>query len=243
MTVLVGILCKDGVVIGADSASTFVAGTLRTIEQPTTKIEIISGSIILAGTGAIGMKQRFAHIVEECWAERKFQKDAVTVSTLLSKLARNNFAETQAPRGTFGALLAFPVHKKLSLCEFDLTDFQPELKTPHMWYVSMGGGQPITDPFLGFIRSIFWTDGKPPVCQDGIFAAVWAIQEAIDLNPGGINGPIRIATLTSNEKGEPTARMLEADEIEEHHQNVKGAKAHLRRYREAPAAPIPEPPR
>lgn len=26
-------------------------------------------------------------------------------------------------------------------------------------------------------------------CQDGIFATVWAIQHAIEVNPGGINGP------------------------------------------------------
>jgi 20S proteasome alpha/beta subunit len=243
LTVLVGVLCRDGIIIGADSASTFVAGSTRTIEQPTTKIEIIGGSIILAGTGPVGMKQRFAHIVEEHWKERKFQGDATTVTTTLSALAIQNFKKTEAPRGGFGALVAFPVHKQPSLCEFDEAGFQPELKTPGMWYVSMGSGQTITDPFLGFIRRVFWTDGKPPSCQDGIFATVWAIQHAIELNPGGINGPIRVATLALNAKGEPIARMLEDGEMEEHKENVEGANRHLRKYRETPPTPIPEPPK
>lgn len=242
MTVLVGVLCQDGIVIGADSASTFVAGSTRTIEQPTTKIEIIGGSIIIAGTGPVGMKQRFAHIIDTFWRDKKFQGDEITVARMLSGHAIRDFKETYAPSGQFGALVAFPVHKKPVLCEFDVAAFQPELKTPDMWYVSMGSGQTITDPFLGFIRSVFWTDGKLPSCQDGIFATVWAIQHAIEVNPGGINGPIRIATLTLNEKKELQARLLDHSEMEEHQENVKGAKGHLRKYREATPTPIPDPP-
>jgi len=241
LTVLIGVLCRDGVVIGADSAATFVAGSQRTIEQPATKIEIIGDNIILAATGSVGLKQRFAHIVEGCWRDKKFQGDGITTSTMLSNLAIRNFKETDSPKG-FGALLAFPVHKKPYLCEFDVAGFQPELKTSDLWYCSMGSGQSITDPFLGFIRSIFWADGRPPSCQDGIFATVWALKHAIEVNPGGINGPIRIATLMLNEKKELQARLLDHHETEEHRENVRAAKEHLRKYRQTPPpTTIPEP--
>lgn len=65
MTILVGIKCKDGVLIGSDSSATFAAGQIRTIEQTTKKIEIVDGKIIVAGTGQIGLGQRFCHQVEQ----------------------------------------------------------------------------------------------------------------------------------------------------------------------------------
>lgn len=196
-----------------------------------------------SGSRSVGLKQRFAHIVDECWKNNKFQGDGITVSTALSAHAIRNFKETEAPK-SFGALLAYPVHKKPYLCEFDEGGFQPELKTPDLWYCSMGSGQSITDPFLGFIRSIFWADGRPPTCQDGIFATVWALKHAIEVKPGGINGPIRIATLMLNEKRELKARLLDDNETEEHRENVRAAKEHLRKYRQTPPlTTIPDPPK
>ena len=50
MTILIGILCQDGVVVGSDSSVTFVAGQQRTIEQKCRKIEVLSeGRLILGG--------------------------------------------------------------------------------------------------------------------------------------------------------------------------------------------------
>src|ERR1700730_12160564 len=62
MTVIVGISCSDGVVIGSDSA--MVAGratTGYTIERQSDvlKIEVIGDDIITAVTGAMGLAQRF----------------------------------------------------------------------------------------------------------------------------------------------------------------------------------------
>lgn len=64
MTAIVGIICKKGVVVGADSSATFNAGQINTMEQKTKKIQIIDNKIIIAGTGSIGLGQRFFHEVE-----------------------------------------------------------------------------------------------------------------------------------------------------------------------------------
>ena len=65
MTILIGILCQDGVVVGSDSSATFIAGQQPTIQQKCKKIEILSGShIILAGTGDAGLGQRFSSTAE-----------------------------------------------------------------------------------------------------------------------------------------------------------------------------------
>lgn len=245
MTVLVGVRCKDGVVIGADSAATFSAGQLRTIEQPVKKISIISGRVIVAGTGEIGLGQRFCDVVHKAHDQHKvFQNGPLDVVRALTATAVNDFGATKAQMGTYGALVAFPSSGGFELCEFAPTNFQPELKRD-IWYVSMGSGQPIADPCLGFIRQAFWGDGVPPSFNDGVFAVVWTLSQAIALNPGGINAPMQVATLTT-QKGSAVARFLDSGEIAEHEAAVDGAIDALRQYRGQVrgegAVPIPSPP-
>src|SRR5258708_6022823 len=53
MTVLVGVLCQDGVVVGSDGSGTFsTSGNLPTIEQPVQKTFIVGDDVIFAATGA-----------------------------------------------------------------------------------------------------------------------------------------------------------------------------------------------
>jgi hypothetical protein len=61
MTVIVGILCSDGVVIGSDSAMAAGRAGRYTIErqEDVLKIEVIENDIITAVTGAMGLAQRF----------------------------------------------------------------------------------------------------------------------------------------------------------------------------------------
>ena len=136
--------------------------------------------------------------------------------------------------GQYGALVGFPIGNQPFLCELAVADFQPEFKDKGIWYVSMGSGQPITDPFLALMRSVFWTNGLPSV-QDATFAVTWALDHAIEVNPGGINGPIRVAVLEQDpkHKNKVIARMLEDSELQEHEDNIEGAKDVLRDYASA----------
>ena len=231
MTAIVGLFCKEGVVIGADSASTFVAGNMRTIEQPTEKIYIIDNQVIVAGTGAMGLTQRLCGVVEKAWKEKAFKGTAVEVGKMLCRGAIQDFSSTGVKQGEFAAMVAFPVQHKLELCEFALSDFQPEFKTDKLWYCSMGSGQLITDPFLGLFREVFWHDG-PPTLHDGMFAVTWVLDQAIKLNPGGVNGPIQIAILERIDATKTKARFLTDSELGQHRENVAAAKAHLRKYRD-----------
>lgn len=229
MTIVVGVLCKDGVVIGADSSATFAAGQLRTVEQETKKIDIIADKIIVAGTGQIGLGQRFCFQVEQAWSNGKFKSKApIEMATQMCQLGIQDFASTHVDKGQYGALVAFPAAHKINLCEFSTTDFQPELKTERLWYASMGSGQPIVDPFLGLMRDVFWAAG-PPTCQEATLIITWALVHTIKVNPGGVNGPIQLASL-NRQNNEFKARLLDDAELLEHKNNVDGAIAHLRKY-------------
>jgi len=234
MTILVGVLAKDGAVIGSDSATTFCGPDgVRTIEQISRKIEIVNERVIVAGTGQVGLNQRFVAVVKKNSTQSGFNRNlsALEVGKLLSSEGIKDFASTSAPMGQFGALVAFPIGEKPSLCEFALRDFQPELKTDKIWYVSAGSGQGMADPFLGFIRKVFWKSG-PPSCSEAVFAVLWTLLHAIELNTGGINGPPDIAVLQYDKRNELKAHLLETEEMEEHKANVKGAEEHLSAYAE-----------
>ena len=219
MTSIVGIYCSDGIVIGTDSSATFSQGNMRTIEQPLEKIEIIGENVIVAGTGAVGLGQRFNNIVRVAHSENEF-KDPFTITKKLSRtfLEDANSTHVDLSKLNFGALVAFPSEKGIQLCEFDPIAFQPELKT-----------QMITDPFLGFIRDTYWDEGIPTV-NEAIFATAWTLDHAIKVNPGGVNGPVRIATLQRN-KYKVEAHLLDDNELQEHRQFIQESKDKLKEMR------------
>jgi 20S proteasome alpha/beta subunit len=226
MTAIVGVICKDGVVVGSDSATTFTAGPQRTIEQPSKKIDLIKDCIISAGTGSVGLHQRFNSVIESNWGSYQ-DKNPFEITQQICISAISNFVATglRSPF-EFGALLAFYHHNNFHLCEFEIHNLQPEFKTEHLWYVSMGSGQFICDPVLGFVRRIFWDDMQPNLI-DGIFGTVWALNQAIELNPGGVNGPIQLAILSDGGK----AKILDVSECSEHIQHIKEFEDYLRSFK------------
>ena len=65
MTILVGVRCSDGVVIGADSIATSSIGQLPLIHlEADPKIQLFNNSIIVATTGAVGYTQRLHYHIE-----------------------------------------------------------------------------------------------------------------------------------------------------------------------------------
>lgn len=226
MTVVIGVLCEDGVVIGSDSAVTFVHGQIPTIEQKGTKIRVLTkNNIVLCGTGSVGLSQRFRDILKNYFDQpANKNKSNIQIGKELCVLAIQDFQSTginkTAQQGYgFGALIAFSLEGKRYLCEFAISDFQPEFKFDSLWYVSMGSGQLIADPFLGFVRKLLWENHRPNVNQ-GILGTVWALQHTIDINAGGINAPVQIGTLTK-ENGSFVAKRLAKEEVDQHIEHIR----------------------
>ena len=239
MTILVGIRCRDGVVLGADSSVTFGPGPhARTIEQSTDKkIEIIGEQVIVAGTGYVGHQQRFADVVTGLYKKNDLfgRRSALDIARAMSTHGTNDFASTNAARGAYAALVAYKSSdSNFNLCEFGSDGFQPEMKEQNgLWWVAAGSGQAIVDPFLALLGQVFWKDG-PPSLRGGIFTAYWALKHACELNPGGIQEPIHIATLCidKNDKGRVKARKLDADSLAEHGDMILSATERLRSFRD-----------
>lgn len=232
MTAVVGILCKDGVVVGSDSSATFTNVVQPTIEQKVKKIDIVENKVIVAGSGQIGLGQRFVGIVKDAYAKKLFsQHNQLEVGRTLSEATIKNFISTNCPQAQYGALLAYASGSQCFLCEFAVKDFQPEWKNESMLFVSIGSGQRITDPFLGLMRRVFWKNSLPSVA-DATFIAVWTLQHAIDLNTGGINAPIQLSVLRkSGDQGRFEAHLLTDEELQEHMNNVDYIENYLSKYK------------
>lgn len=254
MTVLVGILCQDGVVLGSDSSATFGPHPmLKTIEQTVKKTAVVGKVFLHAGTGQVGLGQRFHAVLEKFLAGNDITKidiPQVELGKALCRMACEDFGSTGAEKGQFGALVAHVgFQKKFGLIEFSATDFQPELKTKDMWFASMGSGQAIVDPFFGLLKGALFKSGQPKL-NEGIFAAVWALRHVIELNTGGINGPMQLGTIAKDKTDKfLEARLLSEEELAEHVQNVEAMTEYVAAYRDILSgkvkggqAPLPPPP-
>lgn len=212
------------------------------------KIEIIQDQVIVAGTGEVGLGQRFVDTVERSWNNPGFQQASVMdIGRSLSRDAVGDFSQTGAPQNAYGALAAVPCRNAPELIEFAVTNLQPEVKSKGNWYVSMGIGQSIADPLLEFLCTTFWSD-ELPRRQDDLFAATMVLQLTCSMAPSFVSEPIQIAVLGPNEKNQLSARRLSEDELLEHKQNVNDAMEHPKSYRDvlhgmrSPTQSIPKSP-
>lgn len=255
MTSVIGIHCKDGIVIAADSALT-IAGS---IEQPySEKITRVHDDLIVGFAGDLGFAQRFKNTLESNWKAYQTQNPQASAFDLIkncsakgiqeyfSTFQYNNYLPTQQQLAIpTEFLVAFAYKNQHHLVAYPAGHFQPLLLNDHFWYISIGSGSSITNPFLGFIREVFWEDNQSPSLNNGIFSAVMALRLAIKINPGGVNGPINIVTIRKNDSETYESQVLHNDEISQHEENVKEAIKYFKKYEtifESTEAPdIPQP--
>ena len=256
MTILVGVRCTNGVVIGADSMATSSAGPQRLMQiLSDDKINIIDNTIIIACTGAVGLSQRFYGVVKSAWnpPNKWFQKPCNECIRDIARATLQDFEHTGVPRLPpqqgglqFGSLMAAPLDGAAHLIEFSTTDFQPEIKKDQLHFVSMGSGQILADPFLAFISRVLWS-GRAPDVQMGAFGVYWVLSHTIQYAPGGVGHPIKIAIL-KKEKGEWVARSVEGNELQEPEQHVAEIEKLIAEYPKASieaakGSPPPQPPK
>ena len=213
MTLIVGIKCSDGIVVGADGAATLGAMGQQTVRQATKKLDIIGKSVIVGVSGPVGLGQRIRGEVETLWDAKKLsnKKPYEAMNELRQVMVRHVMSELEVAQlamkviGHVGAqdaicatVVAVTVGGVPCLFQFS-QNCSPEQATDNLPFVAVGSGQAIADPFLAFLRRIFWKD-KAPSLQEGCFAALWTLDHAIQINAGGISEPKQLMVLENTEK-------------------------------------------
>ena len=243
MTLIIGIKCDDGIVLASDSAATFGTGLgQNTICQSTKKLTVIQKKLVVGTSGPIGLAQRFAGELEQMWIKRELAdvEPYVAMTKIGEKLKKHISLEvplasqfagvlgTNAFSSTFShTVVAVPIKKRLCLFEFDHQG-APEEKDQNLPFVSVGSGQPIADPFLAFLRRIWWPTGYPTMAL-GAATAYWSLDHAIKTNAGGVAYPINMVSLEKHDN-DFLAREIEDQALEEHRQFIQGAEKYLTDY-------------
>ena len=242
MTLIVGIRCQDGVVLGADQAATLGGLGLITVAQSTPrKVEIVGVDALIATSGPIGLGQIAKGAFAKALANpESFGGDTWEVMNELRALFWPHVAEALHAAQTAAAvvgpaaaqsalmqtLIAMPVRKIPTLFQFD-TQCSPEEATADLPFVAIGSGQAIADPFLAFLKDVRWTDGELPTINEGEFSTFWTIQESVRAAPGYIGGqPVLFRIAGDGERWK--AEQLSGAELGEHAQAVEAARLALR---------------
>jgi len=245
MTLIIGIKCSDGVVVAADGAATLGYLGQKTALQPFKKLCILHNKIIIGVSGPVGLGQRIAGEIDSMWKNNELSgKQPYEGMTMISEKIRKHIrpelemaATASRTIGNIGlqdalsaTLVALPLAGQPTLLSFDQQGAPEEMRN-ELPFASIGVVQTIADPFLGFIRRIFWRD-KPPTVSDGIFAAVWTLEHAILLNPGGVAKPIQVTALIELPKEGWIAKEYSILELQEHYEAMEAAEKRLATFRE-----------
>lgn len=123
-------------------------------------------------------------------------------------------------------LVALPINKEPSLISYNPACASEEA-TKDIPFVAIGSGQFIADPFLAFIRRIFWNRDALPNINQGIFAVLWTLSHAIGTSAGGVGDPMQLGVLEKAQHG-CKAKVLTDPDLQEHRVAIQEAEDRLR---------------
>ena len=259
MTLIVGIKAREGVVLGADGAATLGNVSSSTIRQPVKKLNIVGSSAAVGVSGYVGLGQRIIAEIEDLWQSKELRsKNSSEAMSLLRKrlwehigvelqvagVAQQALGRSALDSAIAHTVVALPCKGKVCLFQFD-PQGAPEEATEDLPFIAVGSGQAIADPFLAFLRHIFWSNRLPSL-SEGVFATLWTLQHAIQTSPGGVSEPIQIVVVKRGKKSEIEARELGSEELEDHSVAIAHLEDNLRRRFAQPvgakATQPPDPP-
>jgi hypothetical protein len=247
VTLIIGIKCREGVVLASDGAVT------GTITQQTKKLSIIDNCIVIGSSGPIGLSQRIAGTLEQYCRDGSYKsKDAFFLMTELAQHFRvhvqieitmaqgiQNLVPGANSIWQSSTLVALPLNGSARLFSFDMT-CAPTEAVDSLPYFSIGSGNYLAEPFLAFIKRLLW-GGTLPSLSLGIFSAVWALDHAIRTSPGGVSKPMQVI-IVRGENSSFQARELSDAELGEPLQAVNSAENSITRAVTELNVNVPTPP-
>jgi hypothetical protein len=230
MTVAIGFLCHDGVVIGADSMLTSTIGGMAVGHHKGQKVHLLSGEQVFAFAGDQGQASRLQFLADGFYQRSDSATHAIHFPLSLTKAVIEQFHQTGIGNQiNLNALLGFVHGGYHHLCAFEGV-VQPRLLDSAHFYVALGNGKLSADPFLRFLVDIFCANGPPSVAE-AIFLTAWAIKHVCNVNPGGVAPPTRIAVMELKNSNFYCSRTLSANEVDDQGERIESAMKALTEWR------------
>lgn len=231
MTVVVAFLCTDGIVVAADSMITPSIGGINVGHHHGRKVGVLRGPQVWAFAGDQGQAARFQAMADGAHAHPQSCQHVLEYPIALSASVFQQFTSTGIGQAiAVNTILGYLQGSSHHCCVFEGA-MQPRLLDAHHYYVALGSGKLSADPFLRFLVDVYCDAGQPSV-RLAKFLSYWAIQHVIDTNSGGVDGPIRIATLERDSSSAYVAHELTENELAEYDDAMKSAIDALRAWRD-----------
>ena len=242
MTLIVGVKCKEGIVVGADSITTFGSAIEQEVQN---KIILIEPDGIYAGAGSVGLNQLILQRISSNWASLGGVKNLADLRGLISELmwteVGSALERARAADGILGTglaeaircnlMIALPHKDTPTLLVFDegANSIEVTFESP---FFSIGSGGFQADPFLAFVKRIFWDDAAPKTIAAGLFCVLWTLDHVSRVNAGlGVGGSPNVAVLLRRDSSW-IAKRLSDEFLFEQMQAIPIAEDRLRSFRD-----------
>lgn len=211
MTLIVGVKCQEGIVVGADSITTFGSAIEQEVHN---KIKLIEPDGIFAGAGAVGLNQLIEQRIRSNWISLGEVENLADFRGLISELMWSEVGSAlkrvRDADGILGSglaegilcnlMIALPHENTPTLLVYDecANSIEVTYESP---FFSVGSGSFQADPFLAFVKRIFWDDVAPNTIAAGLFCVLWTLDHVSRVNAGlGVGGRPNVAVLRRNDQ-------------------------------------------
>lgn len=263
MTIIIGTLCRDGVVIGSDGMASLNLGMTNFVGLNNLKTRIINNSVIVSSAGRDDVTNDFNRYLElnfESIASR-YEDPVDFAQEICSGFWRKIFenyakyppqvaqllSQTPLPNGQMSiknigisSLLAFYLKDKFYLfCLDENNNFYPQIVTENgLWYRILGSGFLVGNPSMLLIKKMLNIDATPSV-EDAKLLVYWTIAHSIEASSGGIGGKISIAVL---KKEQDSIKCYFDENLEEQKTAIDSVYRHIWQFqkKETPTLKIPD---
>jgi hypothetical protein len=264
MTLLVGILCPDGVVIATDRQVTHGTMGITTVGQAGTKAAIIrKGQSIYASAGAVGLGQQMCAAIDTI--DSKFHNHAcIAELPNVLKATRSVIAPAFEIAAKAVQVLGPPATQQDAVCTgllagkfadgIKLIELNAQaggeilLTLESVPFVCQGSGKGNADPFLRFLWDVYWSKNAPTL-KEAVLAGYWTVKVVTQLRTSGVGCGVEVFTLRHNGNS-ATAEKIADSALAEHDEFIAAVEEAMRGVRDqmmgraagsqTPSPPVPD---
>jgi len=151
MTIVVAFYCIDGVVVASDSMLTPVMGQIATGHHSGRKVYLLNNNQIFAFAGDQGQADRFRVLADAQNPTGFTQDHPINYPLAVTQSIVQQFQATGIGDAVgVNTILAFNCQHGHQCCAF-MGKLQPWLLDAEHFYVALGSGKQMADPFLRFL--------------------------------------------------------------------------------------------
>lgn len=261
MTLLVGILSTEGVVIATDKQVSHGALGNFTVGQPGSKAEIIGGQALYASSGPVSVGQQICSAMKGLQAQFGGINCADAVQMIqpaIRAILNPAFETANKAKAVMGGQMALMdvLSSGILAAKFKngihALDISPQgaceiLSPDKVPFVCQGSGKQNADPILQFLWNIYWSSQGPSL-REAILAGYWTVKIAIELKSPmvGFTPEVFVLEKAGKDGKHVKAKKIDENDLVQHDEFIMSVETAMRDVRrkliDNSSDPTPSPP-